>query len=341
MGKKMRMYVDIMACHPEVTGSCFLCVVKLPDRDTIKFIVDCGLFQEDKYHELNDEFPFDCNDISFALITHNHVDHTGRLPMLVKEGFRGNFYTSKQTKVLLPLALSDSHKVLSELYKRKHKKMIYSESDVDKTLEHTVGIEYNKRLEIDPNIFVTFLPNAHLVGASMILIEVMYPDEEAINILFTGDYNNKNEFIDVPPIPIEIREMRLNVITESTYGNTSITGIDFNIFRDKLLGAIVEEKTIVLPVFSLGRSQEILYELKKFQQEGILSKDIPIYFDGKLAHAYTKLYLECDELIKKSMKDFLPENVEFVNCEVRDNILNSDSCKIIVTTSGMGTYGPA
>ena len=341
MGNKLKMYVDIMACHPEVTGSCFLCVVKLPDRETLKFVVDCGLFQEDKYNQYNETLPFDCNDISFVLITHNHVDHTGRLPMLVRNGFDGNFYSTKQTKVLLPFALYDSYKVLSEIAKRKHKKNLYSESDVGQTVEKVVGLDYNVKTEISPNIYVTFLPNAHLIGAAMILVEVTYPGEEPINILFTGDYNNKNEFIELPKIPKKIRDKRLSVIIESTYGNMSINEINYSYFKEKLLSSIKDEKTVVLPVFSLGRAQEILYELKKLKDSEQLSDEIPIYLDGKLAHAYTRLYLNCEGLIKKDMVDFLPDNLTFVDCNIRETLLNCDNPKIIVTTSGMGTYGPA
>ena len=75
MGNKAKMYLDIMACHPEVTGSCFLGVLKLPNRETVKFVIDCGLFQEKEYDSLNNELPFDCDEISFVVVTHNHVDY--------------------------------------------------------------------------------------------------------------------------------------------------------------------------------------------------------------------------------------------------------------------------
>ena len=92
MGKKARMYVDIMALHPEVTGSSFLCIVKLPNYETVKFLVDCGLFQEEKYEEYNYTFPFDPENIDFVLVTHNHVDHTGRLPLLFRKEFNKKIY---------------------------------------------------------------------------------------------------------------------------------------------------------------------------------------------------------------------------------------------------------
>ena len=342
MGNKLKMYVDVMACHPGVTGSCIPCILKLPNRETTKFVVDCGLFQgEDEYLKYNDCFPFDCSDVSFVLLTHNHVDHNGRLPMLVKNGFEGKIYTSNGTKTLLPFSLFDSQRVLADIYKRQYKKSLYSEADVNKTLAQTVGMEYNKKYEITPNIAVTFLQNAHIVGASMIFVEITYQGEEPINILFTGDYGYKNDFFDVLPIPQEIKRKRLSIITESTYGTTSIKDINYGYFKEKIVDAIEKEKTVVVPVLSLGRSQQILYELTKLQDLGKLDKDVPIFFDGKLAHCYTRIYLDDNGLIKESMKEFLPENITFVNSELRQELLNTTNKKIIVTTSGMGSYGPA
>lgn len=341
MGNKTKMYLDVMACHPEVTGSCFLCVLKLPNRESIKFVIDCGLFQEKEYDSLNYELPFECNEIAFVLVTHNHVDHIGRLPLLFKKGYFGNIYCSAQTEILIPLALNDSQKVLSDVCKRKHQPVLYSAKDVETTINNVVGVEFNHKIRVTPNIEVTFLKNGHLIGAAMILVEINYPGEEPINVLFTGDYNCKNNFIYLPGIPDQIRNMRLSTVIESTYGDTSVNDINYGYFSQKVLEAIEQRKTIILPVFSLGRSQEILLKLKELQDNNELDINVPIYFDGNLAQAYTALYLSSKCLIEEDKKDFLPKNLELVNSEIRDELLETDKCKIIVTTSGMGTYGPA
>ena len=136
MGAKERFYVDIMALQPEVTGSCNLVIVNYPNGEKTRFIVDCGLFQESDYSQYNASFPFNAENIEFCVVTHNHVDHTGRLPLLVKKGFTGEIYTSKATAILLPLALADSYKVLKDVAKRNNAKQLYSESDVAETLRH-------------------------------------------------------------------------------------------------------------------------------------------------------------------------------------------------------------
>ena len=341
MGNKIKLYLDIMACHPEVTGSCFLAVLKLPNRETVKFVIDCGLFQEKEYDSLNNELPFDCDEISFVVVTHNHVDHIGRLPLLFKRGYNGKVYCSTQTKILLPLALNDSQKVLDDVCKRKHQSSLYNVKDVETTLNNVVGVDFNNKIKVTPNIEVTFLENGHLIGAAMILIEINYPGEEPINVLFTGDYNNKNEFLNLHELPMRVRNKRMSVVIESTYGDTSVKDINYGHFSKKVLEAIEQRKTIILPVFSLGRSQEILLRLKELQDDDKLDVNVPIYFDGKLAQAYTALYLNSKDLIDESKKDFFPRNLIFANSEIREQLLQTNDCKIIVTTSGMGTYGPA
>lgn len=340
MGKKCRFYVDIMAMHEEVTGSCNLAIVKFPNGETLRFVTDCGLFQERKYDELNNALPFDPEKVDFCLITHTHVDHIGRLPYMVKKGFYRPIYVTETTNKLLPLALNDSFKVLSSVSKRKNVKCLYSEADVDKTLSLLKPCRYNETIRVNDNVKITFLNNGHLVGAALILVQISYPEYEDINLLFTGDYNNKNMFFDVNPIPKWILELPLTVIQESTYGDMDSTEVK-EIFKENIKKCIESDGTVLTLVFSLGRAQEILYELKCMQENCELDSNIPIYFDGKLAIRYTNLYIKDGLGIKPEMKDFLPQNLTFVDNESRSDVLKSTSKKIIVTTSGMGSYGPA
>lgn len=112
-------------------------------------------------------------------------------------------------------------------------------------------------------------------------------------------------------------------------------------FKQNIKECINKEGSVIALVFSLGRAQEILYELKMMQQKGELDKEVPIYFDGKLAIRYTQLYIKNELHIKEEMKDFLPENLTFVDKASRSDVLENRNKKIIVTTSGMGSYGPA
>lgn len=340
MGSNYRFYVDIMAMHPEVTGSCHLVIVRLPNDETIRFVVDCGLFQEREYDELNTILPFNPECVDFCLVTHNHVDHTGRLPFMVKNGFCKDIYATEATCKFLPLALGDSFKVLKDLAKRKNFKCLYDEKAVGDTLKLLKPCRYNETLQINENVQVTFLSNGHLIGAAMILVQISYPGYDDINLMFTGDYNNKNMFFDVAPISEWILELPLTVIQESTYGDMD-SDKTCKCFKRNVKECLEADGTVLALVFSLGRAQEILYELKCMQKAGDLDVQVPIYFDGNLAIRYTQLYLSEELGIKEEMRDFLPENLNFVDKANRVDVLEDTGKKIILTTSGMGSYGPA
>lgn len=342
MGKGVRsnFYVDIMSQNQEVTGSCHLVVTKLPNGETLRIMVDCGLFQEKEHYDDNQKLICKPENLDFVLVTHNHIDHTRRLPLLVRRGYTGNFYTTNITQNLMPLALYDTCRILADLSKRKNIPELYTSRDVAQTIEKTKGCEFNRQIRLSNNATVTFFNNGHLIGAALILLQLSYPGYEDINLLFTGDYNNKNMFFEIEELPLEVRKLPLTIIQESTYGSVDSTEMKV-VFEENVAKAIIEKKTVIAPVFSLGRAQEILYVLKRMQQDGRLSTSVPIYFDGKLAFKYTSFYFSYAAELKLKMKDFLPDNLQTVDDAMRMGIIRDRETKIIVTTSGMGSYGPA
>mgnify|MGYP002528748869 FL=1 len=340
MGKNSPLHVDIMAMNEEVTGSGNYASVKFPNGETVRFIVDFGLYQEREYDKLNTELAFRPENLDFCLVTHVHVDHVGRLPFLVKNGFNKPIYMTETTGKLLPLALYDSYKVLNSTAKRKNTKCLYTESDVDRTISLSKPCKFYETISVHKNIKITMLNNGHLVGAALILVQISYPGYEDINLLFTGDYNNKNIFFDVKPIPKWILDLPLTVIQESTYGDMDSSEIR-ETFKENVKNRLKNDGTVLALVFSLGRAQEILYTLKCMQKSGELDPNIPIYFDGKLAIRYTDLYIKDGLNINPLMREFLPENLIFVDKASRADVLEDTNTKIILTTSGMGSYGPA
>lgn len=342
-GTRLNNYVDVMSFHKGVTGSCNLLVAKYDDGLTIKGAVDCGLFQEREYSELNKKLPFNANELDFVLVTHNHVDHTGRLPLLIKKGYTKNIYMTYVTENLIPLAMEDSLKVLTNLAKRNNEEPLYSVQDKDIMLSKIIGCKFNREVWVNPYVKATFLSNGHLPGAALILVQIVRAGYEDINILFTGDYNSKNMFFNVEPIPDYVKNLPLTVVQESTYGNMDSSQIE-ECFERNVLEAVSENKSIVIPVFSLGRAQEILHILSEWQKNGKLSTKVPIYFDGKLAIRYTDLFLRGSIQIKERIRNSLiPKNLKYVeDKQMRMSLLEeSQGSKIILTTSGMGTYGPA
>ena len=262
---------------------------------------------------------------------------------MIKNGFEGKIYATNATCLFMPYALSDSYKVLKDVAKRNHEPQLYSEADVSETCHRLVPCEFRQTVRIDQNISATFLKNGHLVGAALILVQIKYQGYDDINLLFTGDWNGKNMFFDVPKIPKWIKKLPLTIIQESTYGTTDSKEANTmaGTFEKNLLNCVGNGGTFVTLVFSLGRAQEILYVIKKLQDDGKLSKEIPIHFDGKLAQQYTKLYKTENLGLNGKMLDFLPKNLIQVEKSSRAEVLEDTGRKIIVTTSGMGTYGPA
>lgn len=351
---KADMYVDVLALHKEVTGSCILCSVRFPNKEKLKFIVDCGLFQEEKYQVQNYSFPFDVSEIDFALITHTHIDHIGRLPKLYKDGFRGKVYTSTLASELMPIALNNTAEILSSSFqKNSRKKLIIDSSipifdsskplfdttDVENVMENVIGIGYNEKFKVNDHIDIMLLKNGHTLGASCILVKIHYSSCEPIYVLFSGDYSPSNVFFDVDNIPQKILDFPINIVSESTYGDTSKKTV-IPVFNDLVLNSIKNKETVIITLFAFGRMQEVKYMLKKLQDENLLDKKVKIYSDGKLAHEYDDFFNSHVDTLK--VKEFIPANVHKVSSfEERNSLLTNLDTKIILTTSGMGNYGPA
>jgi len=342
MGSRKRStYYEITSLNPEVTGSCHLVSVHFPNGRQINFVIDCGLFQEKAYNRLNDvELPFKGENIAFALVTHNHADHTGRLPYLVKSGFKGKIYASKETVRLMPKSLVDSFKIMKDNYKKKNHKCPYEVEDLEQTISSLTPCEFDQVEYVDQNIKVTFWENGHLPGAAIILVQISYPNEEDIKLIFTGDYKPTNRFFEVEEIPSWVYESEVVIVTESTYGYMDSTEIEYHIEKD-FEEHLKAGYTIVCSAFAQQRLQEILWMLKVMQIQNRIDSNIPIRVDGNLGQGFCRLYATSELLIKNNTEDFMPKNCTFVTNENREEILNYRGQQIIITTSGMMDHGPA
>ena len=194
---------------------------------------------------------------------------------------------------------------------------------------------------ISGEIRMMFIRNEHIPGAASVCIEVVPENEQSFRLFFSGDYNISNAFSSkITQIPREILEKPISFfLMESTYGKTSKKQIENGKFAADVEKAIVDGKSILATAFAYGRIQNILLILKQMQESGALSKKIPIYLDGGLGISLTKLFPDLNSV---DVKDFLPENLIFVTD--RKFLLSERSQneqKIIITTSGMGNYGPA
>ena len=338
--KKEQVTCHMTSLNPEVTGSLHYVTVK-KDLRTINFIVDCGLYQEKAYNELNSKkFPFYEEKVDFVLITHNHADHMGRLPYLVNGGFTGKIYATRDTSKLMKIALEDSFKIEKEEARKQKRPLMYDLNDFENTLNQIVPCNFEEVQYVDKNVKVTFFMNGHLLGAAIILVQISFHGEKDINLLFTGDYKPHNIFFDVKGLPEWVQELPLTVVTESTYGYMDTTEVSYHMEKD-LVQAIKAGKTVLITVFAQGRTQEILYLLKDMQRQGKISEEIPIRLDGNLAQQYTYVYKNCDLLVEYGKDEFLPKNISMISKENRMGIIQDRRQQIILTTSGMADHGPA
>lgn len=356
MGKnnKANLYVDCASLHDEVTGSCIYCTVRYPNGQKTRFLVDCGLFQEEIYEKKNPNFPFDAKDIDFLLVTHNHIDHIGRIPLLYKKGFKGRTFASVVTAELMPIALQNTANILDAEVKKTSKRKIacnssiplylanqslYTMNDVENSMDNVIGVNYGIEEKIDEHITATFYKNGHVLGAACILVKIEYPGESPIHLMFSGDYATSNDFFKVEGIDKETLSLPIHVFEESTYGTTSKSNINYA-FRDTVLSAIKNNETLLMLLFSFGRNQEIEYQLKLMQDEKLLPISVPIYSDGNLSHSYDEFYLTHPEYL--DIKKFRPKNLRKITTQKeRETLVRDKSSKIILTSSGMGNYGPA
>lgn len=332
--------VEYTSASPEVTGSCIQCIVHYPNHTSTLFAVDCGTFQEREYDNLNYCFSFEPKELEFLLVTHAHIDHIGRIPFLVKKGFSGPIYCTNDTKQIMDFSLRNSvHIVKSNAGKKGYEPLFVSE-DVANAMLQVRGIPINSFVKIDDHIRAYFFTNGHLIGAATILVQIFYENLQPINIIFGGDYNDRNMFFDVSKLPEEIRKLPVTIFTEATYGYMNSDEVDY-CFEDNLVQFYKEhpDGIVVIPTFAL-RTHEIVKTVSSMQQCGLINP-FTVYVDGKMSSTFNQMVASgAFESIPKDNIGFLPRKFKYLRKEIRANRYTSTSPQIIIASSGTGSYGP-
>lgn len=344
IAKTNQFYVHRYCRHDNVTGSNFLYSVHWPNGENVRFFVDAGAKQgENDIGYYNGYFPFNAGKISFGIITHNHFDHMGLLPVVVRQGFNGPIFMHYATAELLNISMHDSCTIEDKELGR----TLATIDEVEKSLKQVVGCVFKRILKPHKNIRVVFFNNGHLVGAVVTLIIITCPGEKDITIIHTGDYKDTNVFFNVEMPPKWARELEIsNIVCESTYGNVDSHHPMFKkCLQKNTAEALKKGMTVLYPTFSQGRHQEVLFDIKMWKNKGIIPENTPIVIDGKSAQAYNAKYQYTDLGIKKIMKNFMPSgclNVSRGKSKYyeRREIISNSGPKIILAPGGMGSYGP-
>ncbi len=263
------------ACR-EVTGSCILV-----ETGKTKFLVDCGMFQDESSVFKNEEsFAFNPSEIDFVLLTHAHVDHCGRIPKLYKDGFRGKIYCSQPTREISRAMLLDSANVF---LKDKKISPIYFENDVWGVMPHFQYLSYNKETAVSSDVRIKLMDAGHVLGSAV--FEVLIGKKKMV---FSGDLGNHPAPIVKNPETVAGADV---VFLESTYGSGFHEPRESG--REKLKQAVIDtvnkKGVLMIPVFALERSQEILFELKRLLTKGEIPS-VPVFLDSPLASQVTDIY---------------------------------------------------
>ena len=356
------MKLQFLGAAKQVTGSMYL----LELEDGYKILIDCGTDME---REIDFEtpiinksfFPFDASLINLVVLTHAHIDHSGNIPMLFREGYEGQVLCTPPTADLTELLLFDSANLHLRRLKaaqgesnKKHKHMdrllrkgdMYLQKDVENSLENFVTLQFNKKFTIKPGLEITFFPAGHLLGAAHLYFSITEGDE--IKTLgFSGDIGRNNYPLHIDP---QILPPVDYLICESTYGN--------RIHEDKVspmdaMEAIIKETCIdkpgrlVIPAFSVGRTQAVLYTLNRLIEERNFPA-IRVFTDSPMGRSSTKIYAKYLSYLNPEARSFQKEydelfdfdNLVYLQSEKESNAIQNyhEPC-VIISSSGMITGG--
>jgi len=294
-----------------VTGSCHL----LQLHNGINLLIDCGMFQGQVEARNHNDFGFNPADVDFLLLTHGHLDHVGRIPKLVKEGFNGTIVTHKSTMDLAGVVMLDSAHLMKEGYKTRFKKAqrkgkekevkeaLYTESDVRAVFHRPViYASYNEQIDLGNGIFVNFYNAGHILDSA--IIQVMF-EEDGLKktVVFSGDLGNNNDLVMPSPDSVEEADV---LFIESTYGDRNHKGARES---DLELQHVIQETfknngNVLIPSFAIERTQEILCLLKQMYDRG----DLPvcqIFLDSPMAIRATEIYKRYHEELSDCCNKFL------------------------------------
>lgn len=338
----MDVRIKFLGGAQSVTGSKYLLEV-----DDYTLLIDCGLFQGLKQLRSRnwEDFTIPASSIDAIVLTHAHLDHSGYVPRLVKQGFSGKVFCTEATADLLEILWKDSAKLQEEevefIKKKGYSKhqnplALYTQKDVEASLPLLEVESFEQSVRLTKNIELKFYPAGHILGASIVEITVQGDTQEK-KIVFSGDLGRESDPVLFPPSVIQSADI---LLLESTYGNRIN---DVTTIREELKTHIkenIEEGVIMIPAFTVGRTQNLLYYINDLIQTGELP-EIPVYLDSPMAISVTALYEKHDAEHRLADKNiFNANNFHYIKEQSHSKALDAlKNNAIIISASGMLTGG--
>lgn len=348
------MKITFLGAAHEVTGSCTL--IEVGDK---KGLVDCGM-EQGKDIFVNQELPVNPGEIDFVLLTHAHIDHSGNLPLLYKNGFRGTVYASAATCSLCDIMLRDSANIQMADAEWKSRKSMRNGGDAVEPLydlDDAVGLlacmrpcSYGVPVQVNDCVTIRLTDVGHLLGSAAIEIWLT-ENGESRKITFSGDVGNMDQPILRDPQHVEETEY---LVIESTYGDRLHTEerIDYvSALAERIQKTLDRGGNVVIPSFAVGRTQEMLYFIREIKERGLVRGhgDFPVYVDSPLAIEATSIFLQCDSdfvddemqaLIRAGINPIVFPGLELAVSQEESRAINEDKTpKVIISASGMCDAG--
>lgn len=328
----------------------------LVEHEGKRILLDCGLFQGEKvWRRRNwEDFPVPPSTLDVVVLSHAHIDHTGYLPRLVKQGFRGTVYATPATRDLLAILLPDSGRLHEEearfankmRYSRHDPALpLYTEEDAERCLPYIETVRYGKQQEIAPGVVLTFYRAGHILGSAIVQLDLYGRNGYRHTLVYSGDLGRYDMPIVRDPTGVG---RATTLLVECTYGDREHLNGDPRGQLGAIVREIVQRKgVLVIPAFAIGRAQDLLYHLRQLQLGGEIPA-LPIYLDSPMACDATPLYLlhreehdeEMVQLITEGKKPLQPARLELVDSVRESQAINDrGGPMIVISASGMATGG--
>ncbi|MDO9149968.1 MAG: MBL fold metallo-hydrolase [Methylotenera sp.] len=335
------MELTFLGATGTVTGSKYLL-----KSGTKHILIDCGLFQGLKQLRLKNwsKLPINPSKIDAVVLTHAHIDHSGYLPLLVKNGFSGKVYCSEGTADLCKIMLPDSAHLQEEEaeyanrrgFSKHHPALpLYTKEDAENALALLTPISFEQDVDLGDGLTLRLSPSGHILGSAFVRIH-----HQKTSVLFSGDIGRENDILMKPPVRIKQADY---LLVESTYGNRLHQNDDPKVKLAAIINKTVKRKgVVVIPVFAVGRAQELLYYIHLLKTSGAIAADIPVYLNSPMAVDATEIFnlYHGEHRLSAEQCSALFHTAHMVNSIEQSKALNeAKGPMIILSASGMASGG--